>query len=96
MNHRCICRAIKGNTQRGQKRDVRQTPIFQLQTKTKGATEKYHSMIKQKTAPCNWEEVEDSLVKSIFIQGMRNPKMQKDWLSEDCNPIRTLQYALVR
>ena len=58
--------------------------------------EKFHLRTKQKTALCNWEDLEDSLVKSIFIQGMRNPQFQMDLLSEDRDPIGTLQYALDR
>ena len=48
--------------------------------------EQFHSRIKQKTALCNWEDLEDSLVKSIFIQGMSNPQIQMDLLSEDRDP----------
>ena len=52
--------------------------------------------MKQKTALCNLEELEDSLVKSIFIQGMSNPQIQMDLLSEDRDPLETLQYAIAR
>ena len=58
--------------------------------------EKFHSRIKQKAALCNWEELADSLVKSIFIQGMRNAQIQMDLVSEDGDPIGTIQYALAR
>ena len=58
--------------------------------------EQFHSRIKQKAALCNWEESEDSLVKSIFIQGMSNPQIQMDLLSEDRDPLETLQYAITR
>ena len=58
--------------------------------------EKFHSRIKQKGALSNWEDLEDRLVKSIFIQGIRNPQIQMDLLSEDREPIGTLQSALAR
>ena len=58
--------------------------------------EQFHSRIKQKAALCNWEELEDSLVKSFFIQGMSNPPIQMDLLSEDRDPLETLQYAITR
>ena len=58
--------------------------------------EKFHSRIKQKAAPCNWEDLEDSLVKSIFIQGIPNPQIQMDLLSEDRDPLETLHYAITR
>ena len=58
--------------------------------------EQFHSRIKQKAALCNWEDLEDSLVKSIFIQGMSNPQIQMNILSEDRDPLETLQYAITR
>ena len=70
--------------------------FFNCKQKQNESLEKFHSRIKQKAALCNWEALEDSLVKSIFIQGMRNPQIQMDVLSEDRDPIRTLQYALAR
>ena len=90
MHHRRIGRTTKGNIQRDQKPDVRQIPILQLQRKTKTATGKISSKDK-KAALCNWEELEDSLVKSIFVQGIRNPLIQINLLPEDCDTIGTLQ-----
>ena len=58
--------------------------------------EQFHSRIKQKAALCNWENLEDSLVKSIFIHGMSNSQIQMDLLSEDRDPLETLQYAITR
>ena len=58
--------------------------------------EQFHSRIKQKAALCNWEDLEDSLVKSIFIQGMSNPQIQMDLLSEDIDPLEKLHYAITR
>ena len=55
-----------------------------------------HRRITQKVALCNWEELEDILMKSIFIQGMRNEQIQTDLLSDDRDLIGTLQYALAR
>ena len=53
--------------------------------------EQFHSRIKQKAALCNWEDIED-----IFIQGMSNPQIQMDLLSEDRDPLETLHYAITR
>ena len=58
--------------------------------------EQFHSRINQKSALCNWEDLEDSLVKIIFIQGMSNPQIQMDLLSEDRDPLETLHYAITR
>ena len=58
--------------------------------------EQIHSRIKQKTALCISEDLENSLVKSIFIQGMSNPQIQMDLLSEDRDPLETLHYAITR
>ena len=58
--------------------------------------EQFHSRIKQKAALCSWEDLEDSLVKSIFIQGMSNPQIQMDLLSENRDPLETLHYAITR
>ena len=58
--------------------------------------EQFHSRIKQQAALCNWEDLEDSLVKSIFLQGMSKPQIQMDLLSEDRDPQKTLQYAITR
>ena len=48
--------------------------FFNCKQEQNESLEKFHSRIKQKAALCNWEVLEDSLVKSIFIQGMRNPQ----------------------
>ena len=70
--------------------------FFNCKQEHNESLEKFHSRIKQKAALCNWEHLEDSLVKRIFIQCMRNPQIQMDLLSEDRDPIGTLQYALAR
>ena len=56
--------------------------------------EQFSSRIKQEVALCNWEALENSLVKSIFIQGMANPEIQMDLLSEDRDPLETLNNAI--
>ena len=58
--------------------------------------EVFHSRIKKHAALCNWEHLEESLVKSLFIQGMSNQQIQMDLLSEDRTPSETLNYALAR
>ena len=70
--------------------------FFNCKQEHNEALEKMHSRIKQKAALCNWEDLEDRLVKSIFIQGMRNHQIQMELLSEDWDPIGTLQYDLAR
>ena len=62
----------------------------------KESLEVFHSRIKKHAALCNWEHLEESLVKSIFIQGMRNQQIQMDLLFEDRTPSETLNYALAR
>ena len=47
-------------------------------------------------ALCNLEHLEESLVKSIFIQGTNNQQIQMDLLSKEKTPSETLQYALAR
>ena len=48
---------------------------FFLCTQNPGESlEQFHSRIEQKAALCNWEDLEDSLVRSIFMQGMANPR----------------------
>ena len=51
---------------------------------------------KKEASVCNWDHLEESQVKSIFIQGMRNQQIQMDLLSEERTPSETLQYALAR
>ena len=58
--------------------------------------EQFHSRIKKKAELCNWEDLEDSLVKSIFIQRMANPQIQMDLLSEDRDLSETPNYAPTR
>ena len=70
--------------------------FFRCTQNPEESLEQFHSRIKQKAALCNWEDLEDSLVKSIFIQGMPNPQIQMDLLSEDRDPLETLQYAIQR
>ena len=56
--------------------------FFRCTQNPRESLEQFHSRLKQKAALCNWEDLEDSLVKSIFIQGMSNPQIQMDLLSE--------------
>ena len=51
---------------------------------------------KKHAAICNYEHLEESLVKGIFIQGMNNQQIQLYLLSEDKTPSETLNYALAR
>ena len=49
-------------------------------TKNQGESlEHFQSQIKQEAALCNWEDLEDGLVKRISIQGMANPQFQMDY-----------------
>ena len=70
--------------------------VFNCKEEHNESLEKFHSRIKQKAALCSWEDLEDSLVKIIFNQGMRNPQIHMGLLSEDRDPIRTLRNALAR
>ena len=70
--------------------------FFEFKQEATEPMEKFNSTIKQKAALSNWDEVEDSLLESMFVQDMLNPQKQMDILSEDTDPIGTLQYALVR
>ena len=70
--------------------------VFRCQQKERESLEVFHSRIKKHALLCNWEHLEESLVKSIFIQGMRNQQIQMDLLSEDRTPSETLNYALAR
>ena len=47
---------------------------------------KFHLRIMQEPALCNWEELDYSLIKSVFIQAMRNSQKQINLLSEDREP----------
>ena len=42
----------------------------------------------KKAAMCNWENLEDSLVTIIFIQGLAKPQIQMDLLSHAWKPKR--------
>ena len=55
--------------------------FFRCQQKEGEYLEVFHSRIKKQAALCNWEHLEESLVKSIFIQGMGNQQIQIDLLS---------------
>ena len=70
--------------------------FFRCQQKEGESLEVFHSRIKKHAALCNWEQLEESLVKSIFIQGMKKQQIQMDLLSEDRTPNKTLNYALAR
>ena len=70
--------------------------FFRCQQKEGESLEVFHSRIKKHAALCNWEHLEESMVKSIFILGMRNQQIQMDLLSEDKTPSETLNYALAR
>ena len=70
--------------------------FFRCRQKEGESLEIFHSRIKKHASVCNWEHMEESLVKSIFIQGMNNQQIQMDLLSEARTPSETLQYALAR
>ena len=70
--------------------------FFNIKQEQNEPLEKFHSRIKQKAALWNWEEPEDSFLRSIFTQGMRNSQIKMDILSEDSDTIGTLQYALAQ
>ena len=70
--------------------------FFRCQQNEGESLEVFHSCMKKHAALCNWEHLEKSLVKSIFIQGMKNQQIQMDLLSEDRTPSEILNYALAR
>ena len=70
--------------------------FFRCQQKEGESLEVLHSRIAKHAALCNWEHLEESLIKSIFIQEMRNQQIQMDLLSEDRSPTETFNYALAR
>ena len=51
---------------------------------------------KKNASVCNWDHIEETLEKSIFIQGMNNQQIQIDLLSEERTPSETLQNKLAR
>ena len=70
--------------------------FFRCRLKEGESLEVFHSRIKKHASVCNWEHLEESPVKSIFIQGMNNQQIQMDLLSEERTPSEALQYALAR
>ena len=70
--------------------------FFRCRQKENESLEVFHSRIKKHASVCNWEQLEESLVKSIFLQGTNNQQIQMDLLSEERTPSETLQYALAR
>ena len=94
--NRCTSNTTTRHVRRDRKRNIRQIPFFQLQQNPSEPLEQFHSRIKQKAALYNWEDLEHSLVNSNFIQGMSNPQIQMDLLSEDRDPLETLHYAITR
>ena len=70
--------------------------FFRCRQKENESLEVFHSRIKKHASVCNWDHLEERLVKSIFIQGRNNQQIQMDLLSEERSPSETLQYALAR
>ena len=70
--------------------------FFRCRQKEGESLEVFHSRIQKHAAVCNWDHLEESLVKSIFIQGMNNQQIQMNLLSEDRSPSCTMKYAPVR
>ena len=70
--------------------------FFRCRQKEGESLEVFHSGVKNYSSVCNWNHLEESLVKCIFIQGMNNQKIQMALLSEKRTPSETLQYALAR
>ena len=70
--------------------------FFRCQQKEGESLEVFQSRIKKHAVLCNWEHLEENLINSINIQGMRNQQIQMDLLSEDRTPSETLNYALAR
>ena len=70
--------------------------FFRCRQKAGESLEVFHSRIKKYASVGNWDHLEESLVKSSFIQGMNNQQIQMDLLSKERTPSETLQYALAR
>ena len=96
MHNRCTSRTNKWSIHTNKKRNIRQIAVLQMPTKRRKVTRNISLAYKKHGAICNWEHLEESLVKSIFIQGMSNQQIQMDLLSEDRTPSETLYYALAR
>ena len=63
--------------------------FFKCRQKEDESLEVIHSRIKKHASVCNWDHLEESLVKSNFIQGMNNQQIQMDLLSEERTPSET-------
>ena len=70
--------------------------FFRCRQKEGESLEVFHSRINKHASVCNWDHLEESLVKSIFMQGMNSQQIQMDLLLEERTPSETLQYALLR
>ena len=56
--------------------------FFRCRQKDDESLEVFHSRIKKHASVCNWDHLEESLVKSNFIQGLNYQQIQMDLLSE--------------
>ena len=70
--------------------------FFRCRQKESESLEVFHSRIEKHASLCNWDHLEENLIRRFFIQGMNNQQIQKDLLSEKRIPSETLQYALAR
>ena len=70
--------------------------FFRCRQKERESLKVFHSRMEKRAALWNWDHLEQSQVKSIFLQGMNNQQIQMDLLSEDRSPSETLNYALTR
>ena len=85
---------LKGTFKEARNQTFDRYQVFNCKKEQNESLEKIHSRIKQKAALCNWEDLEGSIVNSIFTQGMQNRQIQMKLRSEERDPIATLQYTL--
>ena len=58
--------------------------------------ETFYSRIREAGALCKFEDLEEDLVKDLFISNMTNTSIQMDLLSEDRTPQQVLNFAINR
>ena len=69
---------------------------FKAMQRSDESLETFYSQLRELGAHCNFEKLEEDLVKDIFISNMRSPNIQMELLSEVRTPQQALNYAINR
>ena len=69
---------------------------FKAMQQPNESLETFYSRLRELSAHCSFEKLEDDLIRNIFISNMKKSNIQMELLSETRTPQQALSYAVNR